>query len=132
MTRRTVTVENLTPTQAPAGSVRAEPGESGEDLFERVCGEISVRCKRSPPKRTRTADFWLYFADGTEVLAEVKQFVPNAEEREHQARLDRNEIASIVCARAKTRPDPSRFATCSRPAPSPGRERRTLEARRPR
>jgi hypothetical protein len=66
-------------------------------LFERVCGEIGVRWRRIPETTVRTADYWIELADGTEVLAEVKQLVPNDEELKHQARFDQN----VLLARAE-------------------------------
>jgi hypothetical protein len=52
-----------------------------------------MRSTTSP--KHKTADYWVWLADGTKVMAEVKQICMNEAEREHQARFDRGELAAI-------------------------------------
>jgi hypothetical protein len=98
MTRRIEVVENPDHPVEPAGAVRVASGESAEVIFERVCDKIGIRWERIPETATRTADYWIHLSDGTKVLIEVKQITPNEEEREHQGRFDRGEVAGIATA----------------------------------
>jgi hypothetical protein len=48
-----------------------------EEVFERICTEHGISCRRIPPTDSKTPDYELLLASGP-VLVEVKQLEPNA------------------------------------------------------
>lgn len=62
-----------------------------EDLFERYCDLVTLKCNRIPTSTIKTPDYRI-FPCGQEVVVEIKQIDPNKEEEEALAAFDRGEV----------------------------------------
>jgi len=63
-----------------------------EALFERFCTANGIPFERIVEGASLTADYWIR-PNGVEVVCEVKQVEPNAEERKAMEALERGEVA---------------------------------------
>jgi hypothetical protein len=67
-----------------------------EDMFEEVCRTVGIDCRRvAEAADARTPDYEVVFS-GHRVVAEVKQFDPNAEEAESIRRMEAGRIGGTT------------------------------------
>ena len=62
-----------------------------EQLFEAFCEQIAVEWKRIPESNERRPDYEIY-ANGTRIIAEIKQIDPNEEEKGLEQRQHKGDV----------------------------------------
>ena len=68
------------------------PLTESEALFERFCKANGIPFRRIVEGASVTADYWMW-PNGVEVICEVKQVEPNAEDRKAMEAIERGEVA---------------------------------------
>lgn len=66
-----------------------------EKVFERYCKEAGIELQRIPESGSPTPDYIL-IANGVEIVVEVKEFQPNAEERESDRLLKERGFGGVL------------------------------------